>query len=117
MEAFNGIFICTTNLMERLDLASLRRFSFKVAFDYLNKGQSWEMFKNELVRLGGKLSDREELRRQVCSLTNLTPGDFAVAARQFVVLDMPITEDELFRQLLTECQLKTGGRRGIGFVV
>lgn len=117
MEAFSGIFICTTNLMERLDPASLRRFSFKVKFDYLNKDQRWEMFKKELVRLGGKLSDGVELKSQVCSLTNLTPGDFAVAARQFVVLDMPINEDELFRQLLTECQLKTGGKRGIGFVV
>lgn len=117
MEVFNGIFICTTNLMERLDPASLRRFSFKVKFDYLNKDQRWEMFKKELVRLGGRLSGGAELKSQVCSLTNLTPGDFAVAARQFVILDMPINEDELFRQLLAECRLKTGDKRGIGFLV
>ncbi len=116
MEAFSGIFICTTNLMERLDPASLRRFSFKVKFDYLNKDQRWEMFKKELERLGGKLSGCAGLESQVCSLTNLTPGDFAVAARQFDVLDMPISEDGLFRQLLAECRLKTGGKRGIGFV-
>ena len=29
MEAHNGVFICTTNLMERLDPASLRRFVFR----------------------------------------------------------------------------------------
>lgn len=36
METFSGIFICTTNLMDKLDAASLRRFDFKVKFDYLS---------------------------------------------------------------------------------
>jgi len=35
MEAFDGIFVCTTNLMDKLDQASLRRFSFKIRFDVL----------------------------------------------------------------------------------
>jgi len=43
IEAFNGIFICTTNLMEKLDQASLRRFDFKVKFDYLKPDQNWAM--------------------------------------------------------------------------
>ena len=40
MEAFDGIFICTTNLMEKLDPASLRRFAFKVRFDPMTPDQT-----------------------------------------------------------------------------
>jgi hypothetical protein len=32
MERYNGIFICTTNLLDRLDQAALRRFTFKIRF-------------------------------------------------------------------------------------
>ena len=32
-------FVCTTNLHERLDKASLRRFTFKVKYDYLSPQQ------------------------------------------------------------------------------
>jgi transitional endoplasmic reticulum ATPase len=39
MEAFDGIFICTTNLMEKLDPASIRRFAFKVRFDPMTPDQ------------------------------------------------------------------------------
>ncbi len=53
MESFDGIFICTTNLMERLDQASLRKFAFKVKFDYLTKPQRISMFRQKLTRLGG----------------------------------------------------------------
>jgi SpoVK/Ycf46/Vps4 family AAA+-type ATPase len=33
MERFNGIFICTTNLLDRIDQAALRRFTFKIKFN------------------------------------------------------------------------------------
>jgi SpoVK/Ycf46/Vps4 family AAA+-type ATPase len=32
MERFAGIFICTTNLMDSIDQAALRRFTFKIQF-------------------------------------------------------------------------------------
>jgi SpoVK/Ycf46/Vps4 family AAA+-type ATPase len=32
MERFNGVFVCTTNLLDRLDQAALRRFTFKIKF-------------------------------------------------------------------------------------
>lgn len=116
MEAFTGIFICTTNLMEKLDPASLRRFAFKLKFDYLNAEQRWEMFKHELLRMGGERSDDTALKNKVCSLTNLTPGDFAVAARQCALLDVPISAEELYQKILVECSLKDGAVRSIGFI-
>ena len=50
------------------------------------------------------------------SITKLTPGDFAVAARQLAILDMPATAAELYRQLLEECKVKGGAMGKIGFV-
>jgi len=47
MEAFEGVFICTTNLMSKLDQASLRRFAFKVRFDPLKSEQRVEMFRQD----------------------------------------------------------------------
>ncbi|EKD97306.1 MAG: hypothetical protein ACD_23C00975G0001, partial [uncultured bacterium] len=83
MEAFEGIFVCTTNLLEKLDQASLRRFAFKVKFDFLTAEQRWEMFKNELARLGGDIEAAGYWEQRVRGLEKLTPGDFSVAARQY----------------------------------
>lgn len=115
MEAFNGIFICTTNLMDKLDQASLRRFAFKVKFDFLTANQCWEMFTQEYVRLGGKLAEASDWEKQVRNLTKLTPGDFAVASRQLSILDVPVTASEMYRQLLEECRVKGGTTGKIGF--
>ena len=38
MERYNGIFVCTTNLMDRIDQAALRRFTFKIRFKPLTRG-------------------------------------------------------------------------------
>ena len=39
-------FVATTNLMDTLDQASLRRFTFKVSFSYMNKEQAKQAFKH-----------------------------------------------------------------------
>lgn len=117
MEAFNGIFVCTTNLMDKLDQASLRRFAFKVKFDYLNPDQRWAMFLREYNRLGGQEPDVSDWERRVRDINKLTPGDFSVAARQFTILDVPVTAAEMYRQLLEECRVKGGAVGKIGFVV
>ena len=115
MEAFNGIFICTTNLMDKLDQASLRRFAFKVKFDYLTADQCWEMFTQEYIRLGGDFVEVADWEKQVRNLAKLTPGDFAVAARQLSILDVPVTAGDFYRQLLEECRVKGGATGKIGF--
>jgi len=116
MEAFNGIFVCTTNLMDRLDQASLRRFAFKVKFDYLNADQRWDMFLQELQRLGGDLQSAERCKNAVRSLEKLTPGDFSVAARQFMLYGEPATADGLLAQLKEECRIKGGVTGKVGFL-
>lgn len=116
MEAFEGIFVCTTNMLDRLDQASLRRFAFKVKFDFLNPAQRWEMFTSELVRLGGDSNTAGEWESRVRGLEKLTPGDFAVASRQFDVLGVDVTPSELFRRLQEECKIKGGSSGKIGFM-
>ena len=39
-------FVATTNLMDTLDQASLRRFTFKVSFSYMSKEQAKQAFKH-----------------------------------------------------------------------
>lgn len=115
MEAFEGIFICTTNLMNKLDQASLRRFTFKVRFDPLTPDQRVALFQQELVRLGGNATDSKAWKPQVATLEQLTPGDFAVAARQFELWDQPATADRLYGALKKECEAKGATFRKIGF--
>lgn len=115
MEAFEGIFVCTTNLMEKLDPASLRRFAFKLRFDPLTCDQRWFMFRQELVRLGGGGDEPGCFEEQVRALAGLTPGDFNVAARQFELWDAPATAEKLYDLLRRECRAKGAAAGSIGF--
>ena len=50
MEEFRGIFIASTNLMNSLDAAAMRRFDACIRLGYLAPAQAWEMF----ARLAGR---------------------------------------------------------------
>ena len=81
MENFDGIFIATTNLMDNLDKASLRRFDLKLEFDFLKAEQSWSMFLSYCKDL--KFSKPStSFKKAVNGLRYLTPGDFAAVIRQ-----------------------------------
>ena len=81
MENFNGVFIATTNLMDNLDKASLRRFDLKLEFSYLKPQQAWEMFVSYAKDMG-LAKPHNSLRALVDTLVHLTPGDFAAVVRQ-----------------------------------
>ena len=117
MEAFEGIFICTTNLMKKLDQASLRRFAFKVRFDPLKPDQRIAMFRQELARMKGDFGDCEAWEILASRLEQLTPGDFAVAARQFELCDESATAGRLYEILRKECEAKGASPRKIGYGV
>lgn len=117
MEAFDGVFICTTNLMDKLDPASLRRFSFKVKFNYLTADQRAALFLQLLERLGGDTAAADSYYQHIRRLEQLTPGDFAVAARQFELWGTSATAQKLYEQLAKECEAKGVPARKIGFGV
>ena len=81
MENFEGIFVATTNLIDNLDKASLRRFDLKLEFNYLKAEQSWNMFLSYCKEL--KLPKPSiSFKRAIENLKYLTPGDFAAVTRQ-----------------------------------
>ncbi|HLF95696.1 MAG TPA: AAA family ATPase [Methylococcaceae bacterium] len=116
MERFEGLFVCATNLFEHIDQAALRRFTFKIRFDYLQPEQRWRLLAETL----GLAADTPPVgvRDALGRLDRLTPGDFANVRKQAAALDETLTADEFLARLETECALKDGGRarRGIGFV-
>lgn len=114
MESYRGLFIASTNLMENLDEASLRRFDLKINFDYLGAEQITNLLRQYLRQMGLKKPDSLKLARllrQSC----LTPGDFALVARR--ARFQPFTDaNQIVDALLAESSLKTAtAMRAIGF--
>jgi SpoVK/Ycf46/Vps4 family AAA+-type ATPase len=117
MERFNGIFVCTTNLLERLDQAALRRFTFKIRFKPLTGEQREKMFVTEA--LGGDASLLlPEAAARLARLEQLCPGDFAAVKRQVDILAASFTAAEFLEQLEAEHRIKPEVReaRNIGFL-
>jgi SpoVK/Ycf46/Vps4 family AAA+-type ATPase len=115
MESFPGIFIASTNLINGLDQASLRRFDLKVEFGYLAPEQAWRLLARHCKTLGLRRPARA-LRPNLARLTNLTPGDFAAVARQHRFRPLKSAET-LVGALHRECALKKDGRKTpMGFV-
>lgn len=115
MESYAGVFIASTNLMEGLDEAALRRFDLKVKFDFLRSEQAWKLLHRHCALLG--LPDvSPELDARLRRLRKLTPGDFAAVQRQHRF--RPIENAEAFVAALeAECAVKADARAPIGFLV
>ena len=106
MEAHPLPFACTTNLAERLDRASLRRFLVKLRFGWLAAAQARMAFQCFFglaapARLDG--------------LRCLTPADFALVARRAALGGAAGDPAALVRLLATESAGRAGGRGPIGF--
>lgn len=106
MEAFDGIFVATTNLMDSLDAASLRRFPWKIRFDWLKPGQCWGLFVQEFARLGGDLDEATGWKEHVLQLDHLAPGDIAAVVRQYELWDETPSAREFYRRLVAEMAAK-----------
>jgi SpoVK/Ycf46/Vps4 family AAA+-type ATPase len=116
MERFAGIFICTTNLMDSIDQAALRRFTFKIRFKPLSAAQRETMFVVEA--LGGEAARLDAgLTARLRKLDQLCPGDFAAVKRQVEILAESLAPDEFLAQLEAEHRIKPEVReaRKIGF--
>src|SRR3954467_12160822 len=117
MERFAGIFVCTTNLMDRVDQAALRRFTFKIRFKPLTAAQRETMFVTEALA-GDAAALDADVRGRLARLDQLCPGDFAAVKRQVEILAAQITPEEFLEQLEAEHRIKPEVReaRSIGFV-
>ena len=112
MENFDGVMIAATNFCKNLDAAIMRRFTFKLEFDYLDdvgKRSFFErMFKTELT--DAEFVDLKAIR-------NLAPGDFRTVRQESFYLDEGQTNTDLIAALREECLIKKDGDRTakIGF--
>ena len=116
IERFEGLMVVSTNLIEVLDPAALRRFDLKLKFDYLTLPQRLDFAKQQAEILGLPLLSEEDLG-QIESLNLLTPGDFAAVARRHQFSPFQKVQDWL-NALQGECEVKpafSATTRRIGF--
>lgn len=119
MENFKGILIMSTNFMDGLDSAALRRFDVKINFDYLSAKTALEFFNSLLSKHSSDSAKQasEEVALRLSRLEQITPGDFATVQRRARIMGQTITADTLIVGLEQEHAIKTRGQsRSIGFV-
>ena len=120
MERFRGILIVSTNLIQRLDQAALRRFSFRLHFDFLNNEGKECFFKTYFAGPMELPGLTESERKRLCAIDNMTPSDFRNVRQQFFYLqDESLSNMEIIEALETEIASKTSGSsyKGLGNVV
>lgn len=106
MESHPYPFACTTNLMDNLDQASLRRFIFKVKCDFLSEKQNFLAFKHFF---------KNAAPSDLGNYLNLTPGDFATVLKKARLMDELDDIEGLVTKLQIESAMKNEQRRQIGF--
>ena len=114
MDAFPGLFVCATNLVEALDHASMRRFGVKVRFTALTTEQALRAL-SEVVAV----VDRAATRDQLEGMSALTIGDFVAASRRNLLLARTPDCRTFLDALREELQAQGGGSRAprhIGFM-
>lgn len=99
-------FACTTNLPDRLDPASLRRFLVKVRLDWMTPDQ---------VRAAFRQFFGVAPPRGLDELATLTPADFALVRRRAGLMGMEGDAAAAMRLLAAECEGRIGGRGRMGF--
>lgn len=109
MESFAGIFIATTNFMDNLDRASIRRFDMKVEFKPLDFARLQKAFGLYAKHLGigdyAAFLESTFGTRELEKLENICFGDFALIARgaNFAPLD---SAEQLLEKLQEEARIK-----------
>jgi hypothetical protein len=118
MERFEGIFIAATNLMDSIDAAAMRRFTWKLEFNALHREQAWSMFCAESGFDPNANPERaDELRQALGAIDDLAPGDFATVKRQAQMLGEELSPQSWVAQLAAEAKAKMLGlrRQQLGF--
>lgn len=90
-------FIMTTNLKEKIDKASLRRFLFKIKYDYMTENNIVSGVKTYFGKEFGLTKE------QLKELKYITAGDFKIAKRKMDVLEnSKYTNEKIYEYLLAE---------------
>lgn len=105
MESHEYPFVCTTNLLDSLDEASLRRFTFKIRFDFMQ----YEQVNHAIEHFFGIKNTRVNIK-------GLTAGDFATVKKKIDFLEIRDL-DEITKMLNDEVKVKksNGLKSTVGF--
>ena len=114
LESYTGVLIATTNRMEALDAACMRRFDRKIRLEWLRSDQVRQLliacFEDEKI---GEIV--EQLDFESLNLKKLGPGDIASILRSWQ-FEPVRSAGRLESLLVQECATKGRGMRRIGFV-
>jgi len=105
METHDQPFFCTTNLIDTMDAAALRRFTFKIKFDFLKPSQLADAFQFFFGVGAPRSLDKYHI---------LTSGDFANVKTKVDILGIT-GANEILDFLIAECELKPQFTKTIGF--
>lgn len=94
MESHEYPFVCTTNLIDSLDEASLRRFTFKIKFDFLDTNQVNQAIEHFF-----------HIKNANTNIKGLTAGDFATVKKKADFLEIKDL-DEIVGMLQEEVKVK-----------
>ena len=110
MENFKGVMVGATNFMDNLDAAIMRRFTFKLQFDYLD-AEGKKLFFERMFKT--RLSDVDAMR--LAGIPNLAPGDFRTVRQSLFYLGGAVSNEMRLNELEKESSLKKNTQRQIGF--
>ncbi|GBU10119.1 hypothetical protein AwWohl_12570 [Gammaproteobacteria bacterium] len=115
IENHQGLLIVTTNLMDRLDPAVMRRFDFKIKFDYLKLEQARSLFIKQCHILKFDKPTATDFER-LAKIKTITPGDFAISTRQ-ARMKFISSSTEIIQQLENDNLIKNKAQNNhIGFL-
>jgi len=114
MEAFEGTFLCATNLMASLDGAAFRRFALKVGFDALRLDQRRAVLKERLAELGSVV-DAALIDDAAVGLQGLALGDVTAVCKRFLLLGESPSTQELVQAVREELRHGKARPQRVGF--
>ncbi|WP_312703405.1 AAA family ATPase [Stutzerimonas nitrititolerans] len=115
MESYRGLFIASTNLMDSLDPAAMRRFDLKIHFGYLKPEQISALLDQHLAAIDLQRPATLALAR-LLRHPAVTPGDFAAVSRRARFKPFG-SAGEMIEAVLAEASMKQPcASQPIGFV-
>ncbi|MCC5451799.1 ATP-binding protein [Rheinheimera sp. UJ51] len=115
LDHYQGILVCTTNFIEQIDAAALRRFDVKVQLSFLKPEQAKHLFHECVTGLG--LSEPSSQSLASLERMQLTPADFELVKKQMRFKSFEeVNADIILTHLKAETVLRGQVQPRIGFV-
>lgn len=110
LERSRDFVICTTNMMENLDMAALRRFAVKLELTYCSQREIVALYASHMLPLLGGSPPKmaPETKKRLLSMPMLAPGDFASVSANMKFLGEEVrTHEAIVDALAAEQRMKS----------